>query len=96
MNVYKDLEIVVQNIVAISDLGGELNLNEVAMALGLENIEYEPEQFPGLVYRIREPKVAMLLFGSGKIVCTGARKTSDVYLAVDKLSEELNSLGLIH
>ena len=96
MNVYKDLEIVVQNIVAISDLGGELNLNEVAMALGLENIEYEPEQFPGLVYRIQEPKVAMLLFGSGKIVCAGARKTSDVSLAVDKLSKELNSLGLIH
>jgi len=61
----------------------------------LENIEYEPEQFPGLVYRIKEPKVAMLLFGSGKIVCTGARKVSDVSVAVDKLSKELSSLGLI-
>ncbi|MEA3457514.1 MAG: TATA-box-binding protein, partial [Candidatus Thermoplasmatota archaeon] len=67
----KDLEMVVQNMVAIADLGSELNLNEVAMGLGLENIEYEPEQFPGLVYRIKKPKVAMLLFGSGKIVCTG-------------------------
>jgi transcription initiation factor TFIID TATA-box-binding protein len=66
------------------------------MALGLENVEYEPEQFPGLVYRIKEPKVAMLLFGSGKIVCTGARKITDVSLAVDKLSQELTSLGLIH
>ena len=66
------------------------------MALGLENVEYEPEQFPGLVYRIKEPRVAMLLFGSGKIVCTGARKISDVSLAVDKLSKELTSLGLIH
>ena len=87
--------IVIQNIVAISDLGTELNLNEVAMGLGLENVEYEPEQFPGLVYRIREPKVAMLLFGSGKIVCTGARQTEDVSLAVDKLSAELSSLDLI-
>jgi len=95
VDVYKDLKIVIQNIVAISDLGTELNLNEVAMGLGLENVEYEPEQFPGLVYRIREPKVAMLLFGSGKIVCTGARKTDDVSLAVDKLSEELTSLDLI-
>ncbi len=95
VDVYKDLDIVIQNIVAISDLGGELNLNEVAMGLGLENIEYEPEQFPGLVYRIKEPKVAMLLFGSGKIVCTGARKVSDVSVAVDKLSKELSSLGLI-
>ncbi len=91
----KDLKIVIQNIVAISDLGTELNLNEVAMGLGLENVEYEPEQFPGLVYRIDEPKVAMLLFGSGKIVCTGARQTEDVSKAVDKLSEELTSLDLI-
>ena len=96
LEVYQNPEIVIQNIVAISDLGGELNLNEVAMALGLENVEYEPEQFPGLVYRIRDPRVAMLLFGSGKIVCTGARKISDVSLAVDKLSKELTSLGLIH
>ncbi|MEA3457808.1 MAG: TATA-box-binding protein [Candidatus Thermoplasmatota archaeon] len=91
----KDLEIVIQNIVAISDLETELNLNEVAMGLGLENIEYEPEQFPGLVYRIKEPKVAMLIFGSGKIVCAGARKTEDVSVAVDKLSKELSSLDLI-
>ena len=91
----KDLKIVIQNIVAISDLGTELNLNEVAMGLGLENVEYEPEQFPGLVYRIRDPKVAMLLFGSGKIVCTGARQTDDVSKAVEKLSQELTSLDLI-
>ncbi len=97
IDVYKDkeLKIVIQNIVAISDLGTELNLNEVAMGLGLENVEYEPEQFPGLVYRIRDPKVAMLLFGSGKIVCTGARQTEDVSKAVEKLSEELTSLDLI-
>ncbi len=97
VEVYKDkeLKIVIQNIVAISDLGTELNLNEVAMGLGLENVEYEPEQFPGLVYRIRDPKVAMLLFGSGKIVCTGARQTEDVSKAVEKLSQELTSLDLI-
>ncbi|MCI0500350.1 MAG: TATA-box-binding protein [Epsilonproteobacteria bacterium] len=97
VEVYKDkeLKIVIQNIVAISDLGTELNLNEVAMGLGLENVEYEPEQFPGLVYRIRDPKVAMLLFGSGKIVCTGARQTEDVSKAVEKLSEELTSLDLV-
>jgi len=97
VEVYKDkeLKIVIQNIVAISDIGTELNLNEVAMGLGLENVEYEPEQFPGLVYRIHDPKVAMLLFGSGKIVCTGARQTEDVSKAVEKLSEELTSLDLI-
>jgi transcription initiation factor TFIID TATA-box-binding protein len=95
IDVYKNPEIVIQNMVATSDLAGELNLNEVAMGLGLENVEYEPEQFPGLVYRISDPKVAMLLFGSGKIVCAGARKVDDVALAVEKLSKELSSLGLL-
>ena len=93
VKVYKNPEIVIQNIVATSDLGGELNLSEVAIALGLENVEYEPEQFPGLVYRISEPKVALLLFGSGKIVCAGARTIEDVSLAVDKVLKELSSLG---
>jgi len=96
IKVYKNPKIVIQNIVATSDLGGDLNLSEVAVALGLENVEYEPEQFPGLVYRISEPKVAMLLFGSGKIVCAGARNIEDVSLAVDKVLKELSSLGLLH
>lgn len=96
VKVYKDLEIVVQNMVATADLGGELNLDEVAVAFGLENVEYEPEQFPGLVYRVKEPKVVMLLFGSGKIVCTGGRNTEDVSKAVQDLSEKLNSMGLLH
>ena len=96
VKVYKDLEIVVQNMVATADLGGELNLDEVAVAFGLENVEYEPEQFPGLVYRVKEPKVVMLLFGSGKIVCTGGRNTEDVSTAVQDLSEKLNSMGLLH
>ena len=96
VKVYKDLEIVVQNMVATADLGGELNLDEVAVAFGLENVEYEPEQFPGLVYRVKEPRVVMLLFGSGKIVCTGGRNTEDVSTAVQDLSEKLNSMGLLH
>jgi len=96
ITVYKNPEIVIQNMVATSDLGGELNLSEAAVALGLENVEYEPEQFPGLVYRIREPRVALLLFGSGKLVCAGAKNTEDVSKAVEKLSEELTLLGLLH
>ena len=96
VEVHKDLKIIIQNIVAMADLKAELNLNEVAVGLGLENVEYEPEQFPGLVYRIKEPKVAMLLFASGKIVCTGARSTEDASKAVEKLAEELSSRGLLH
>ena len=96
IKVYKNLELVVQNIVATADLGGELNLNEVAMGLGLENVEYEPEQFPGLVYRAKEPRVVMLLFGSGKIVCAGGRTMEDISTAVEQLFEKLSSMGLLH
>ena len=95
IRVAKKPKIVVQNIVASSDMNAELNLNNIAMSLGLEKVEYEPEQFPGLVYRVKEPKVVVLLFGSGKLVCTGARKAKDVELAVDKIAEELKASGLL-
>jgi len=85
----------VQNIVASSDLGAKINLNAIAISLGLEKVEYEPEQFPGLVYRLDVPKVVVLLFGSGKLVCTGAKKPEDVGAAVDKITEELKAAGLL-
>jgi transcription initiation factor TFIID TATA-box-binding protein len=88
-------EIKVQNIVASSDLGTNINLNAIAIGLGLEKVEYEPEQFPGLVYRVDSPKVVMLLFGSGKLVCTGARTPEDVEVAVNKIAEELRAGGLL-
>jgi transcription initiation factor TFIID TATA-box-binding protein len=88
-------EIVVQNIVASSDLGAKINLNSIAISVGLEKVEYEPEQFPGLVYRLDSPKVVVLLFGSGKLVCTGARKPKDVEIAVDKITDELKAAGLL-
>ena len=93
--VNKNPEIVVQNIVASSDLGAQINLNSIAISLGLGKVEYEPEQFPGLVYRLDEPKVVVLLFGSGKLVCTGARKPSDVEQAVEKIAAELKAAGLL-
>ena len=88
-------EIVVQNIVASSDLNQEINLNAIAISLGLERVEYEPEQFPGLVYRLDDPKVVVLLFGSGKLVCTGAKVEEDAAEAVDKITVELKAAGLL-
>jgi transcription initiation factor TFIID TATA-box-binding protein len=88
-------EIKVQNIVASADLHAALNLNAIAIGLGLENIEYEPEQFPGLVYRLSDPKVVVLLFGSGKLVITGGRKPEDAANAVDQIVKQLKSLSLM-
>ncbi len=93
--VVKQPTITIQNIVATSDLGGDLNLNSIAVTLGLDHVEYEPEQFPGLVCRLDEPRVVILLFGSGKLVCTGARRPADVALAVQKITKELQQGGLL-
>ena len=86
----KVFKIQVENIVASAKLDANLNLDTIAF--NLENSEYEPEQFPGLVYRMVDPKVAFLLFGSGKIVCTGARTVKDVGIAVEKVSKKLKSI----
>lgn len=86
-------EITIQNIVASAQLGSRLRLNEIAFTL--RNAEYEPEQFPGLVYRIEEPKAAFLLFGSGKIVCTGGRSIDDVKAAVKKVEENLKEVDAL-
>ncbi len=61
----------VQNIVASGSINMSLNLN--LLALELENTEYEPEQFPGLVYKLTEPTATFLLFSNGKLVCTGTK-----------------------
>ena len=94
MPVTRKPEITVQNIVASADLGCVINLTAVAISLSLEKVEYEPEQFPGLVYRLDKPKVVMLIFGSGKVVCTGAKKTEDLELAVEQITKELRDAGL--
>jgi transcription initiation factor TFIID TATA-box-binding protein len=88
-------QIQIQNIVASADLGTKIDLVMIAMTFGIERIEYEPEQFPGLVYRIREPKVVMLLFSSGKVVITGGTNISDIKLAVEKLKNELSAAGFL-
>src|SRR3990167_3726762 len=64
-------EIKIQNIVASTSLEKDIPLIKLAEAL--PNTEYNPEQFPGLVMRIKEPKTSALIFSSGKIVCTGAK-----------------------
>jgi transcription initiation factor TFIID TATA-box-binding protein len=88
------VEIQVQNIVASASLGGKIDLEKSAFTLG--RTMYEPEQFPGLIYRMGEPKVVILLFASGKLVCTGAKKEEEVYTAVNKLHQNLEDEALIY
>jgi len=95
MEVLKDPEITIQNIVASADLGTNLNLNAIAVGLGFENIEYEPEQFPGLVYRIKSPKIVVLIFSSGKLVVTGGKSPADCQRGVEIVREQLESMSLL-
>lgn len=89
-----DPEIKVQNIVASGSVGMDLNLNVLAMKL--ENTEYEPEQFPGLVYKLsskkKSGKATFLLFSNGKVVCTGTKSEDAVHEAVDKLIGNLKKV----
>lgn len=89
MDIIDNPEVNVQNMVATADLGIEPNLDDIST---LEGTEYEPEQFPGLVYRLSDPKVVVLIFGSGKVVITGLKKKDDAYLALDKILNTLKEL----
>jgi len=80
----------VQNIVASGSIGMDLNLNVLAMQL--ENTEYEPEQFPGLVYKLPQARATFLLFSNGKIVCTGTKSEEQVHIALATLVEKLKNL----
>ena len=86
-----DLKVV--NIVASASLGGKVDLEKAVSTL--RKAMYEPEQFPGLICRMDEPKVVMLVFASGSLVCTGAKKEQDVYDAVHKLHGILEEQNLI-
>jgi transcription initiation factor TFIID TATA-box-binding protein len=86
-------EIQIQNIVSSAGLGGHIDLEKTTYSL--KRTMYEPEQFPGLIYRMDDPKVVILIFASGKLVCTGARKEAEVPRAVRKLQETLEEKGLI-
>jgi transcription initiation factor TFIID TATA-box-binding protein len=87
------IDVQVQNIVASGGLGGSIDLDKSIYSL--KKTIYEPEQFPGLIYRMDEPKVVMLLFASGNFVCTGAKKEEEVRRAVAKLKETLEEKELI-
>jgi transcription initiation factor TFIID TATA-box-binding protein len=83
----------IQNIVASAALGGEIDLE--SLVFKLSKVMYEPEQFPGAVYRMDDPKVVFLIFSAGKLVCVGAKKEEQVYAAVDKIQKLLEEKELI-
>lgn len=86
----------IQNIVATADLETNLNLNTIVIAFGMENVEYEPEVFPGLVYRLGDPKIVVLIFSSGKLVITGGKSPEDCEKGLQIIKKEFDNLGLLY
>ena len=97
VEIVEDPEIKVTNMVSTVDVGLDLNLDEIA--LNVDNVEYEPEQFPGLVYRPydwpHDSRPSVLVFGTGKLVVAGVQKVSDARLLVERLMESLRDAGLV-
>ena len=93
IKIKKDAVITVQNIVAAINLGGKIHLEQAARKL--PRSMYEPEQFPGLIHRMLDPKTVILLFASGKLVCTGAKKETEVYRSVHNLHALLEEKNLM-
>ena len=95
IEITKKPKIVVQNMVASGSVGGKLNLNEIVFIF--DNTEYEPEQFPGLVYKLKGEdqlqNITFLLFGTGKIVIAGAKSEKQIKDSVKFLRAQLIDVG---
>ena len=93
IKIKNDAKVTIQNIVASIDLGGKIHLEKVARTL--PRSMYEPEQFPGVIHRMLDPKTVILIFASGKLVCTGGKTEKDVYRSVNNLHSMLEEKGLM-
>ena len=78
----KKINFKIENIVASANLAVELDLYGIAREV--DNVEYEPEQFPGAILKLKEPKTSLLLFKNGKLICTGAKSAEEVEAAINK------------
>lgn len=85
-------DIEIEDIVASSKIPAQLDLQKLAFSL--QNAEYDPDRFPGLVYRISDPPVSFMLFASGKVICSGAHSMGDIQRALRKLMDELKKAGV--
>ncbi|MDF9748304.1 TATA-box-binding protein [Natrinema salsiterrestre] len=80
----------ISNIVATADIGSSIHLETLALELGMNHVEYEPEQFPALMYR--GENYTALIFASGKVLCTGLTKMEETTKAVEDLASRLKGV----
>ena len=90
-----DINFNISNVVMSGELKSRINLYKLLLALGHDRIEYDPEQFPAAVYKVRDPKSVILIFSNGKLVATGSPSAKILQSNVDMLNDELNELGMV-
>ncbi|MFC3477940.1 TATA-box-binding protein [Halobacterium litoreum] len=86
-----DPNFAIRNVVCVGNLDQDIDLNAMVVRLGFEDTEYEPEQFPGLVYRPEYTNCVLLIFASGKVVITGGRSKKDAEMAFESLQAEIET-----
>lgn len=87
-----DIEMKIYNITAVTKIGTEFNLEEISFTM--DNCEYNPKKIKGLIYKLTDPKITMILFHSGKVLCTHVKTIEDIHVGLNKLKRELQHIGV--
>ncbi len=87
------VKIEIENIIAYANLDIELDLEVVSQKLA--GSEFNPERFPGVIYRSEDPKVVILVFKTGKMMCTAAKSLEDVEKVMNEVEGTLEKEGLL-
>ncbi len=81
-------QIKIQNIVVSADLHANIDL--FSLSKNIREVDYEPEQFPGAIFRIKEPKAVIILFKNGKLICTGSNTTKNIKIVLERATKVIS------
>lgn len=82
-------QIKIQNIVVSADLHANIDL--FSLSKNVKEVDYEPEQFPGAIFRIKEPKGVIILFKNGKLICTGSNTTKNIKIVLERAAKIISN-----
>lgn len=94
-DIKKDYEIIIENIIVSADFKKELNLTNISKGMMSQDVDYQPDVFPGLIYKMDDLHTILIIFNSGKIVCIGAKNIDSATNSINKMEEKLTSIGVL-
>lgn len=94
-SIKKGYKLEIENVIVTTDFNKEMHLSSISNGLILQHVEYKPDDFPGLIYRMDDLCAVLILFSTGKLVCTGAKSIEDATKAVKMMEEKLSSIGAL-